>query len=293
MNMHTSRLQVGDAGNVATTTHTATATCPACGTTGVSSDNSARHRCVACGTIWMPDRRGYAYDDSYPARRGHHDPTVARCKQLTLSAWLHRLGMKLANQDVLEVGFGGGATLGWMQAQGAQVFGQEPVAANRAAAVAAGIPGDRVKPDLADFAGQHVDLVLYLDSFEHLLDPEAHLSCLAAVTALGSRALLVLPVADSLSRHLLRRFWPHDIDDHWVFYSTQGLTRLWQRFGWRPVARFYPWKFVSLRTIARHLRITTGIALPLGRLEELGVWLNFGERGVVFEKLPADPRLSK
>ncbi|HVC60634.1 MAG TPA: class I SAM-dependent methyltransferase [Acetobacteraceae bacterium] len=289
--MHTARLPAGPAGNVAAATPIAI-WCPACGDPAASIDRAARRRCAACGTIWLPQRRGYAYDDTYPAERGHHDPMVAHCKQVTLQAWLRRLAMKLAERHVLEVGFGGGATLGWMQARGAQVFGQEPVAANRAAAVAAGIRADRIKPDLADFAGQHVDLVLYLDSFEHLLDAEAHLRCLDALTAPGSRALLVLPVADSLSRRLLGRFWPHDIDDHWVFYSTHGLTRLWRRFGWRPVTSFYPWKFVSLMTIARHVRIMTGIALPLGPLEELGVWLNFGERALVFEKLPADLTLS-
>ena len=89
--------------------------------------------------------------------------------------------------------------------------------------------------------------MVYQDSFEHVLDAESHLRALDTLTEPGTRALLVLPVADSVSRHVLRRFWPHDVEDHWIFYSTDGLTRLWQRFGWRPVARFYPWKFISLR----------------------------------------------
>jgi SAM-dependent methyltransferase len=232
----------------------------------------------------MPARRGYAYDDAYPAERGHHDPTIARCKQLTLASWLHRTGTPLADRRVLEVGFGGGATLHWMQTQGAVVSGQEPVAANRAAAIAAGIRADRIKPDLTGFNEQSFDLVLYLDSFEHVLDPEAHLRCLDAVTRPGSRALLVLPVANSASRHLLGRIWPHDIDDHWVFYSTTGLTRLWERFGWRPAGRFYPWKYLSLQTVARHAQIKTGIVMPLGMLAAKGLWLNFGERGLLFEK---------
>lgn len=265
----------------------AAAECPACGSMAPTAEHAERQSCHVCGTIWVPQRRNFAYDDAYPAARGHHEAMVARCKQMTLQSWLHRTDMSLHGQRVLEVGFGGGATLQWAQAQGALAFGQEPVAANRAAAIAAGIPSDRVKQELADFKGHQFDLLLYLDSFEHVLDPVTHLAALNTLARPGTRALLVLPVADSLSRRLLGRLWPHDVADHWVFYSTSGLTQLWQRFGWRHSSSFYPWKYLSLQTITRHAQMKTGVTLPIGKLARRGVWLNFGERGFIFEKLPA------
>ena len=264
--------------------HAAGLICPACDADAVRSVRGSGLHCAACGTIWQPARREFAYADDYPAARGHHDDVVARCKQRTLALWIRRQDLPLDGQRVLEVGFGGGATLAWLQEQGAVVAGQEPVGANRAAAIAQGIPEARVKSVLEDFADARFDLVLYLDSFEHVLDADTHLASLNRLTGSGARALLVLPVADSLSRRMLGSWWPHDVPDHWIFYSTQGLIRLWSRFGWHLSARFRPWKFVSAETIARHWQMKTGMRLPLGPLASRGVWLNFGERGLVFEK---------
>src|SRR5579863_6843990 len=259
--------------------------CPAGCTEAVAERGSGRFHCTVCGTIWLPSRRSFEYADSYPADRAHYDTAVAHCKQVTLQAWLRRLGTTLAGKRVLEIGFGGGATLDWMQDQGATVFGQEPVAANRVEAIRRGIPRDQVSAELQDFSGRAFDLVLYLDSFEHVLEPRSHLAALNELVAPGGRALLVLPVADCLSRHLLRRWWPHDIPDHWVFYSSQGLIKLWREFGWRPVVRFFPWKCLSARTIALHYKMKAGRLPPLGPLAEVAVWLNFGERGLIFEKV--------
>ena len=235
--------------------------------------------------MWVPARRAYEYDDAYPAQRGHHDAVIARCKQVTLKSWVRQFDRPVAQSRVLEVGFGGGATLAWLQAQGAFVCGQELVAANRTAACAQGIPAERIEESLASFAGLSFHQVLYLDAFEHILDPAPHLRTLGAVTARGSQAMLVLPVADSVSRKLLGRWWPHDIDDHWVFYSTAGLTALWAQAGWRLVRRFTPWKYLSALTIARHIEMKTPLRLPAERLKNAGVWLNFGERGLIFERL--------
>ena len=115
-------------------------------------------------------------------------------------------------------------------------------------------------------------------------EPAAHLATLNRLTEPGARALLVMPVADCLSRRLLGGWWPHDIKDHWVFYSTAGLTRLWRAHGWRLASTFHPSKYISGLTIARHLQHKTGVPLPAAPLRSTAVWLNFGERGLIFEK---------
>jgi hypothetical protein len=95
---------------------------------------------------------------------------------------------------------------------------------------------------------------------------------------------VVLPVAESMSRLMLRSLWPHDLPDHWVFYSSAGLAKLWERFGWRRENVFYPWKFISVVTAARHVAIKTRISIPTLGLGNVGFWLNFGERALVFER---------
>jgi hypothetical protein len=67
---------------------------------------------------------------------------------------------------VLEIGFGGAATLSWMAQQDAIAHGQEVVKSNRDGAVRLGIPPARVKGTLDDFRGESFDLILYLDAFE-------------------------------------------------------------------------------------------------------------------------------
>jgi hypothetical protein len=257
--------------------------CPAC--RSIDKDNHSKyHQCTICATVSVPARRSYNYDNDYPADRGHFDPAVGRCKQITLASWIRRAGVSLKGLKVLEIGFGGAATLSWMAQQDAIVHGQEVVKSNRDEAVRLGIPPARVKDTLDDFCGESFDLILYLDVFEHILEPAAHLDQIGKLTHKGSRALVVLPVAESMSRLMLRSLWPHDLPDHWVFYSSAGLAKLWERFGWRRENVFYPWKFISVVTAARHVAIKTRISIPTLGLGNVGFWLNFGERAFVFER---------
>ena len=256
--------------------------CPGCAAEGTQAQKF--RRCPSCGTHWAPARRQYEYDDHYPESRAHGDAAIAACKVTTLADWCLHLGTSLAGRRVLEIGFGGGATLAWMQAQGAKVHGVEPVEANRTAARKSGIPADRLAARIEDAKGGPFDLTFHLDSFEHEIEPDAHLTALNRLTRPGTRALVVLPVADCLSRRLMGRFWPHDIADHWVFYSTLGLTRLWDRHGWNLATTFHPRKYISGLTIARHLQHKTGLPVPAAALRSTAVWLNFGERGLIFER---------
>jgi SAM-dependent methyltransferase len=259
--------------------------CPGCCEVREGEDASGFRSCRNCGTLWVPSRRDFHYDDSYPAFRGQHEDIVAACKIRTFERWLHHLDTTLAGRNVLEVGFGGGSTLAWMRSQGARVFGVEPVEANRRSAIRSGVPEASVKASLADLEGNSFDLVVYQDSFEHETEPAIHLATLNRLIVPGARALLVLPIADCLSRRLMGSWWPHDMEDHWVFYSAEGLTRLWQSHGWRLLSTFHPGKYISGLTIAAHFQHMTGIQLPPRLVPGAGIWLNFGERGLIFEKL--------
>ena len=127
---------------------------------------------------------------------------VTACKTRTFERWLHHLDTTLAGRNVLEVGFGGGSTLAWMRSQGARVAGVEPVEANRQSAIRSGVPDASVKTSLEDLEGNSFDLVVYQDLFEHETEPAIHLATLNRLIVPGARALLVLPIADCLSRRL-------------------------------------------------------------------------------------------
>jgi hypothetical protein len=141
-----------------------------------------------------------------------------------------------------------------------------------------------VNAELGAFEGSAFSVVLYLDSFEHLLEPALHLRQLAGMTGAGAEAIVVLPVSGTLSQRLLGKLWPHDIDDHWVFYSRRGLIELWERHGWECVRQFYPWKYVSARTIALHWEMKTGLKAQILASRDFGIWLNFGEAGLIFRR---------
>lgn len=232
----------------------------------------------------MPHRRDYRYDDAYPEERRHNDAHVARCKTATLDRWLRRNAIAVAGTRFLEIGFGAGTTMGWLQSHGGIVAGQEVVPANLASAAALGVAPANLATDLAEFSGRTFDTLLYLDSFEHILEPRQHLAQATALAAPGAKALLVLPVADCLSRRMMGRFWPHDGPDHWVFYTSAGLEALWGESGWRPVGRFDPWKLVSAQALAVYWRIRTGLPAPPAAWLNFGVWLNLGERGYLFQR---------
>jgi len=262
--------------------------CPACLNPATGSSKSGRLSCPSCGTVSHEERRAFHYNDSYPEERAHQADHIKALKQKSLAAWLQKAHIKPSGIKVLEVGFGGGATLEYLKNQTDHVFGLEVVESNRRSAKALGIPENQIVEKLEDLQGRdlHFDLFLYCDSFEHLLDPRSHLKLLNEISRPGSKALLVLPRADCLSRKWMGSYWPHDLPDHWIFYSQEGLTRLWNEFGWTAVSTFHPTKYVSSEMAIKH----ASMKLPVNpdwvpkALRNIHMPLNFGELGIVFEK---------
>ena len=227
------------------------------------------------------------YGDDYPAARGHHDPEVGRCKVRTLDRWLAELGLGVAGLTVCEVGFGGGACLAALRARGARVLGLEPVAANRAHALALGVPRPALFPaDPLPELPHAPDLWLFQDSFEHVPDPNALAAWLARESAAQARVLLVAPDAGATSRKLMGPLWLHDVPDHRVHYSRDGIGAIFARAGFRPARCFRPVKCISAAMVWSHLRLLAGApaAAPRTRAGALHVWFNLGEMGLLLER---------
>lgn len=249
-----------------------------------------RIRCRLCGSFWDPlaSGEGFVYADDYPEIRGHFDERIGALKVRSLERWLAETGIGLEGATVCEVGFGGGHTLQWLAGQARSVCGLEAVQANLERARSSGID------DVYDFEerpaalGRHVDLWLFLDSFEHLPDPEAFLGWMVANSSPRARVLLVLPEAGSTSERWLGRWWLHRLPDHAFHWSRAGLRGLFERSGFRLVAEFHPGKYVSGATIASHLTLMMPrlrvVRSASHRLAGLSVYFNVGEMGVVFER---------
>ncbi len=260
--------------------------CPACGQAlPTSGSSNGQQTCPACKTLVLPARRDFSYGDDYPAQRQHHEEAVRRLKQRSFAAWLEATGLSVSDRAVLEVGFGGAGVLAWLHRHAASAYGVEVIEANRETARELGVPADRIASDIEGLPrdGLRFDLVVYCDSFEHLLDPEDHLRALARLTEPGSQALIVAPRSDCLSRPLMGRFWPHHLPDHWVFFSLKGMESLWGRHGWRLRQSFSPVKFINTAMALEHLSLKLGMRLPVpNRAPSFS--LNFGEMGVLMER---------
>ncbi len=257
--------------------------CPACQLDHWNR-KSDLYRCFSCGTEIVPRRREFEYAESYQQERGHYDDTTRGAKVETFIHFLKDSHVSLRKQDIiLEIGFGGGAVLEHLAKQHDQVFGIEAHDAAIERLAERSFSKQNLATDVAQFS-KLFDFLFYLDSFEHLLEPHEHLKDLDRVVRKGTRALVILPRADSASRYCMGSLWPHNVPDHWVFYSRKGLVRLWEQHGWRCLNTWSPRKKVSLDMILRHAGFVRFAKWLQPVAQNISVWVRLGEMGVVFEK---------
>jgi hypothetical protein len=264
---------------------------PLCGHAAAGlRDDGYRLRCGACGSFFDKGaaQAEFRYDASYPEQRGHFDSEVGALKVRSLEGWLRELGIEPNGRVVCEVGFGGGHTLRWLAERGAHACGVEAVEANLAHARALGLA------DVFSFSAcraplpRPVELWLFLDSFEHLPEPDSFLAWLAESSAENARVLLVAPEAGSPSERWLGALWPHRLPDHRFHWSRAGLLERFAAHGFREEARFRPTKSVSAPMVAAHLAHRFPALATLARaaraLGGLRLRFNVGEMGLVLRR---------
>ena len=247
--------------------------------------------CPACGSFWDLDNLGAEsrYTERYPSERSHFDAEIGAFKVATLERWLGDAGLAVGDRVVTEVGFGGGHCLARLHTIARRAFGIEAIGANLDHAATLGIPREALflAQSLPPRLPEPVDLWLFQDAIEHVLDPDPFLSWLAQSSAPDARALVVAPDAASLSLRLLGRNWPHRVPDHAFHWSPRGMEALFLRHGFARARAFRPAKKVSTRMLALHLRQTRlgGMSRRLEWLvPSLALWFNLGELGLVFER---------
>lgn len=265
-----------------------------CGHRAAPSARRRRLSCPECGCYWDLDalEGGFAYGDDYSASRLHYDEQVGAIKEEVLRGWLELCGLDPKGLAACEIGFGGAHTLRWLRSRGAEVMGGEIVDANIARAEELGVPRSHLfRTDaLPERLPRRPDLWLFLDSFEHLPDPEGFVAWMRRLSAPGARVLIVAPRADSWSNALLGPLWPHRLPDHPFHWSRRGLIDFLGRRGFAHRRSFYPWKRVTPGMAANHLRrqrgwngALSGRAVELLGKLPLSLPFNMGQMGLLFE----------
>jgi hypothetical protein len=249
-----------------------------------------RLRCAECGSFFDRDAAAqeFRYDASYPEARGHFDAEVGALKVRSLERWLDAVGVDPAGRVVCEVGFGGGHCLRWLAERAAHVSGVEAIEANLAHARSLGVAEVRSFEACREPLARPVELWLFLDSFEHLPEPDRFLAWLAASSAPRARVLLVAPEAGSRSERWLGPLWPHRLPDHRFHWSRRGLGERFAAHGFRIAAEFRPTKTVSAPMLAAHLAHRAPALRPLAGAvrgwSRLRIDLALGEMGLLFER---------
>ncbi len=264
-----------------------------CHPTIVGKIHSFRLECPQCGSFWDRDymNEPFIYHDDYPEQRSHFQSDIGKNKIHSFNSWLKTTGLTFNKQlKVCEVGFGAGWILGELgKSIGAKnIYGVEAVSSNHEHAVQLGaIPEHLFYPNqLPEKLGNPIDLWIFQDSFEHILEPRPFLKWLLSISSENSQIMVIAPRADSLSRLLMRRYWIHKIQDHHFHWSANGLKGIFSEFCFEVIQQFYPMKFVSGITIKNHLKlllpnfitkITDVIPFP-------GIRFNFGEMGFLLRR---------
>jgi len=232
--------------------------------------------------------RAYVYDAAYPALRGHFETRTGELKVRSLEHWLAASAIDPAHQVVCEVGFGGGHCLRYLAGRAAHACGIEVIPENVERARSLGIQ------DVGPFEPRRtparpVDLWVFLDSFEHLTEPQGFLRWMSRASAPRATALVVAPEAESVSERLLGPLWPHRIPDHPFHWSRLGVGELFARHGFALEREFQPRKAFSAATVVRHLAhkfpVLAGLRRLTARLERFTLLGNVGEMGLVFRKI--------
>lgn len=260
--------------------------CPACH--GPKSDKLIETKtgqlnvCQRCASLWRSSGAQFSgYGREYFQKRGHegHDKAIRQSKIATFNFFYRKAGTPIGS-DVLEVGCATGWGLVAGRELGYRMRGLDVAEESRQYAIDRGFPPGTAVQSLSELADAKFDLVAFFDALEHIPEPEEFLKELRQHLNPGAKLLVVIPRADTASRKILGKLWPHYLADHWVHFSRQGLAALMDRAGFAPERYFFPVKWITPFTMATHLFLHSGVEIPVPSRPMIP--FNFGEDGAVF-----------
>jgi hypothetical protein len=243
----------------------------------------------------IPFLSAWVYGDDYPTSRNHFDETMGELKTRTMMEWLRRAGLNdLSRMVICEVGFAGGFCLRRLHTIARKAYGVEIVESDIAHAHALGIPRDRLLhfERLPEILPDPVNLWIFQDSFEHIPSPGVFVDWAITNSTTEARMIIVAPCAGSWSDRVLGRFWLHRVPEHRFHWSIQGMTRFFAARNFVVTTSFYPWKYISMDLVLRHISIFGNIKIYSfldyisgSPLSKVTFKFNIGEFGLVFKRV--------
>jgi 2-polyprenyl-3-methyl-5-hydroxy-6-metoxy-1,4-benzoquinol methylase len=216
--------------------------CAACRGSAERASRHARYvRCAACGSEQLqpmatPEELTAHY--AAMAVSANYAAALASGRTRSIEAFVEQsLPRPAVGALLLELGSFDGALLLVAERLGYDVIGVEPQPAAAASATER-IRGtvfavDAERVDFASVVPRPPDVIVLRDVFEHLLQPEAVLRSLAAVSTSTTVMVLQTPEAGCLLARTLGRRWPSYLPpEHTVLFSRAGLGLIAARAGW-------------------------------------------------------------
>jgi 2-polyprenyl-3-methyl-5-hydroxy-6-metoxy-1,4-benzoquinol methylase len=197
-------------------------------------------RCTVCGTA----RTEVRADRSPPSslyEAGTYAPARPALDRLLdpLRALVERDKLRFVaglprGARVLEVGAGDGSFVSRLNASGLEANGIEPSERGVRAAKDRGAPVERATLEELDLEPESLDCAIAWHVLEHLDDPLAALTQIAAWIRDGGRLVVACPNLASLQARLGGDRWFHqDVPRHRTHFTASGLQRLVERTGFR------------------------------------------------------------
>jgi SAM-dependent methyltransferase len=256
-----------------------------------SPDSFLAVRCTRCGLVFLdprPDESelGRIYPPEYHAfdfseeRFGLVHRVRERLEARRLLRWTRRLGPQAR---ILDVGCGDGFHLDLLRRYGSPTWTVEGVEPDERAARAAGARGLTVHASVlgdAPIEPSSVDLVILIQTIEHVPEPQRLLSQIARVLRPGGRLVVVTDNVGSPDYRIFRsRHWGGwHFPRHWHLYSRDTLGQTGRAAGLEVVSietQVSPVNWVySVRNllvdlgvphgVTRHLSLESPVALAAG-----------------------------
>lgn len=214
-------------------------------------------KCTCCGIAFLKHFTPINYSDGHYYEAWWSDEkqdrrNVQLIKEKTANWILDQLNPFLKpSSRILEVGCAYGFFLKVAQQRGYRMMGLEISGAEQKARQAGFEVRSETLEELKGFE-QSFDAVVMFDVIEHFDHPNRALQIVKRILKKNGILAVVTPDVESFSCKVLRAYWPHWKEEHIIYYSKRGLSKLFELNGFKIEAMKTAWKATSLRLIASH-----------------------------------------
>ena len=230
----------------------------------IAFDYGEYHRCRVCSSVSLMSsavESGF-YGPEYLAYESSSTGVLGKRKTFSYYLKLAEEYLNLDASRVLDVGCGAGVLLDVATAKGWEAVGVEISDHARRIVSERGHRVFRSVDEalLVDQKKSGYNIVCMLDVLEHVVSPLEFLNVVGRGVSPGGVLVIVTPVADSLSRSVLRRHWPHYKREHIVFMHSKVLVGALASSGFMVRHMQGNRKYVAASYLLKHMEVFSGNA---------------------------------